>query len=105
MVFDYVTASPKETSRSMQRSSMKYNLSIHAERKKLVLLHRQQRQGQHIEFWMNITMTKKITKCPGATRRLDNARKGILAFEVIYFPKNNGSRRDLWSYWSNWNNK
>ena len=97
MVFDYVTASPKETSRSMQRSSMKYNLSIHAEREEaLVLLHRQQRQGQHIEFWMNIRIDKE--DIPNAQVLQEDwimPEKGILAFEVVYFPKNNPVRDEI----------
>ena len=60
MIFDYVIATPQETSRSMHRSSLKYDLSSHEEREEaLVLLHRQQRQGDHVEFWMNIKVMRE----------------------------------------------
>ena len=97
MVFDYVTASPKETSRNMQRSSLQYDLSVHAEREEaLMLLHRQQQQGEHIEFWMNIKIDKEdIANARVLQEDCIVPEKGKLSFEVIYFPKNNPVRDEI----------
>ena len=97
MIFDYVVATPQETSRSMHRSSLKYDLSSHEEREEaLVLLHRQQRQGDHVEFWMNIKIDKNEVP---HNNLLDDEwimpETGTLSFEVVFFPKNDPIREEV----------
>jgi Ran GTPase-activating protein (RanGAP) involved in mRNA processing and transport len=86
--FDFVVAVVQETSRRMQRSSLRFQLGDHEEREQaLSLLLRQQRGGGQLEFWMNV----KVGQRPLPPKEFlapawVMPSKGALKVEVAFFP-------------------